>query len=220
MIAGIAISPLLKMKGELAIAIACAAFCIPTSIMMVLLTAVLDFVIRDSKELHVIANNIKAVIVIPMTAKFSLIACVFCIKNIAANVISAGNASLLNTLFTFVAGSGKKCLNKIPMKSGTKRSTIFCTMSLPNGRLTSTPLCSVTKRATNSIITGIVNKVIMLLMAVNVTDNATSPFASIENTLDELPPGQHAINTNPIKYTGGNFKPHAKANAMRGSIII
>jgi hypothetical protein len=49
------------------------------------------------------------------------------------------------------------------------------------------------------MMTGIVNNVIMLLIAVSVTDNATSPFANIEKTLDELPPGQHAISTNPMK---------------------
>lgn len=199
MIAGIAISALLNIKGELAMAMACAAFCMPTSMTMVLLTAVPDFVIRESKELHIIAANINAVIVNPSTAKLSLIACVFCKKNIKANVIKAGNASLLSTLFTIAAGLGKKCLNKIPMKSGTKRRTMFCTMSLPKGRLTSTPLCSVTKRATNSIMTGMVNNVTMLLMAVSVTDNATSPFTNIENTLDELPPGQQAMSMIPMK---------------------
>jgi hypothetical protein len=59
----------------------------------------------------------------------------------------------------------------------------------------------------------------MLLIAVSVTDNATSPLANIEKTFDELPPGQHATNTIPIKYMGGNFIIHAKAKAMRGSII-
>lgn len=107
MIAGIAISALLNMKGELAMAIACAAFCIPTSMTMVLLTAVPDFVMRESKELHIIAANIKIVIVSPNTAKFSLMACVFCKKKIPANVIKAGNASLLSTLLTFAAGSGR-----------------------------------------------------------------------------------------------------------------
>lgn len=199
MIAGIAISALLNMNGDVAMAIACAAFCMPTSMTMVLLTAVPDFVILESKELHAIAANINMLIVNPNTAKLSLIACVFCKKNINANVISAGNANLLSTLFTLAAGSGKKCLNKIPIKRGTKRSTMFCTMSLPKGRLTSIPLCSVTKRDTNSIMTGMVNNVTMLLTAVRVTDKATSPFANIENTLEELPPGQQAMSMIPMK---------------------
>jgi hypothetical protein len=107
MIAGIAISLLLNMNGELAMAIAWAAFCIPTSITIVLLTATLDFVIHDNVELHNIANNIKTVTVTPSTAMFSFIACVFCKKKTRANVINAGNASLLNTLLTLAAGPGR-----------------------------------------------------------------------------------------------------------------
>ena len=106
MIAGNAISPLLKIKGELAIEIACAAFCIPTSMTMVLLTAVFDFVALDNKELHNIAAKIKAVIVIPRTAKFALISSVYCKKNINAKVINAGKANLPSVLLTFAAASG------------------------------------------------------------------------------------------------------------------
>ena len=51
-IAGIAISPLLNMNGDVAIAIACAAFCIPTSITIVRRAASLSFPARDSSELH------------------------------------------------------------------------------------------------------------------------------------------------------------------------
>ena len=47
-----------------------------------------------------------------------------------------------------------------------------------------------TKCVANSIITGIVNSVIMLLHAVSDTDNATSPLAIMEKMLDELPPGE------------------------------
>ena len=85
---------------------ACAAFCIPTSMTIVLLTAVLDFVSRDKRELHNIAANINAVIVIPNTAKFSLISSVYCKKNINANAINAGKANLLSVLLTFTAVSG------------------------------------------------------------------------------------------------------------------
>ena len=187
------------MKGELAMDIACAAFCIPTSMTMVLLTAVFDFVALDNKELHNIAANIKAVVVIPSTAKFSFISSVYCRKNINANVIRAGKANLLSVLFTFAAASGYNFLNNIPIISGTKRSTMFCTISFPNGRCISMPLCSDTNVATNSMMTGSVNIVTMLLIAVNVTDSATSPFANIEKTFDELPPGQHAMSTIPMK---------------------
>lgn len=86
--------------------IACAAFCIPTSITIVLLTAVLDFVIRESNELHNIAANIKEATVNPNRAKLFFISSVYCKKNINANVISAGKASLLSILFTFDAALG------------------------------------------------------------------------------------------------------------------
>ena len=72
-IAGIAISLLLKIKGDVDMAMACAAFCIPTSMTIVLLTAVFDFVSLDNSELHNIAANIRNVIVTPSTAKLSLI---------------------------------------------------------------------------------------------------------------------------------------------------
>lgn len=81
------------------------------------------------------------------------------------------------------------------------------------------PLCSETKFDTNSMMTGMVNMVTMLLIAVNVTDNATSPLANIENTLEELPPGQHAISIIPMKYIGGNFRIYANKKAMTGNTI-
>ena len=95
---------------------------------------------------------------------------------------------------------------------------MFCTMSFPKGRLMSMPLCSETKLETNSIMAGIVNMVTILLIAVSVTERATSPFANMENTLEELPPGQQAISIIPMKYTGGNFKRQAKTKAITGRI--
>ena len=82
---------------------------------------------------------------------------------------------------------------------GTKSSTRFCSSSLPTGRWTSTPDCCETKTEARSIIRGRVNRVITLLIAVSVTDRATSPLASMENTLEELPPGQQAMSTSPMK---------------------
>ena len=81
------------------------------------------------------------------------------------------------------------------------------------------PDMSETAAVTNSMITGSVKRVIMLLNAVRVTDKATSPFASIENTFDELPPGQQATSTSPMKYTGGSFRIHAIENAMTGRMM-
>jgi hypothetical protein len=76
---------------------------------------------------------------------------------------------------------------------------------------------SETHPETNFMITGMVKRVMTLLSAVSVTDNATSPFASIEKTFEELPPGQHAISTSPIKYTGGRFRIQATRKAIVGS---
>ena len=56
-----------------------------------------------------------------------------------------------------------------------------------------------------------------LLNAVSVTDNATSPPASMENTLLELPPGQQAMSTTPTKNTGFRCMAHANPNANTGS---
>ena len=48
------------------------------------------------------------------------------------------------------------------------------------------------------MISGNVKSVMILLHAVNVTDSATSPFANMENTLLELPPGLHATSIMPM----------------------
>ena len=55
-----------------------------------------------------------------------------------------------------------------------------------------------------------------LLSAVSVTDKATSPLASIENTFDELPPGQQAISISPMNHTGGRRNASATPKAMSG----
>jgi hypothetical protein len=73
---------------------------------------------------------------------------------------------------------------------------------------------------TNSMMIGRVKRVMMLLIAVRVTDKATSPLASMEKTFDELPPGQQATSTSPIKYTGGSLRSHAVRNAITGRMII
>lgn len=64
--------------------------------------------------------------------------------------------------------------------------------------------------------TGIVNNVMTLLKAVRDTDNATSPLAIMEKILDELPPGEQAISTKPIKKSGSNLKTKPMANANKG----
>ena len=59
-----------------------------------------------------------------------------------------------------------------------------------------------TLAVTHVIISGKVKSVMMLLQAVSVTESATSPFANIENTLLELPPGLQATNMMPMMNNG------------------
>ena len=83
---------------------------------------------------------------------------------------------------------------------GTAISTRFCTSRLPTGKLTSAD--DPTIRVAQSITAGPVTSVMTLLKAVSDTDKATSPPASMENTLLELPPGLQAINMIPKKNMG------------------
>ena len=70
------------------------------------------------------------------------------------------------------------------------------------------------------MITGIVKRVITLLRAVRLTESATSPFAIMENTLDELPPGEQAISTKPIKKRASKRKNKPNPIANRGKTTI
>ena len=85
----------------------------------------------------------------------------------------------------------------IPMNTGSRASTRFCAISLPTGMSMLPPSTPGNSIAATPITSGIVNNVSMLLHAVRDTLSATSPLASIENTLDELPPGQHAMSIRP-----------------------
>ena len=105
-IAGIAISPLSNMNGEVAMAIACAAFCIPISITIVRRTASVSFPTRESSELHVMLAIMSKAHASPVRVKLSIISWVYCRKNSSANVISAGKAILLSTLFALDANTG------------------------------------------------------------------------------------------------------------------
>ena len=87
-------------------AIACAAFCIPTSIIIVRRAASPVFVKRESNELHSIADAISKVHVIPNVEKLSIISLGYCRKKSAASVISKGNAALLSILLVAVAAVG------------------------------------------------------------------------------------------------------------------
>ena len=121
-----------------------------------------------------------------------------------ASNIRAGKATLPSTRAMEAAAAGHQCLTATPRAMGTAMSTMFCTSRLPTGRCTA-PTASAPLAATAPArMTGTVTSVMTLLNAVSVTDSATSPPASIENTLLELPPGQHAISTNPTKNKGGS----------------
>ena len=123
-------------------------------------------------------------------------------KKTEVNNIKAGKATLDNTLCIRSAALGQKRFVKIPVAMGSNISSKFWAMRLPTGKCMIIPLLSPATCVANSIMTGIVNRVIMLLRAVNETESATSPLAIIENILEELPPGEQAMSTNPIKNRG------------------
>ena len=87
-------------------------------------------------------------------------------------------------------------------------------MRFPTGRVM--PTLSPTRAVAQLMMRGMVKSVTTLLMAVSVTESATSPPASLENTLEELPPGQQAIKTSPIKNTGSRWKAQVKAQGDGG----
>ena len=91
-------------------------------------------------------------------------------------------------------------------------------MRLPTGR--EMPTLSPTRSVAQLMISGIVKRVMMLLSAVSVTERATSPPASFEKTLDELPPGQQAMRMSPMKKTGGRRNMLASPRAMAGNRTI
>ena len=154
---------------------------------------------RESNEPASNANIINRAAATPRTAKLAIISSVYCKKNTNANNINAGKATFPSPLLTLRAASGAKRLNMNPASMGTRKTTRFCTSSLPTGSSIFTPACSDTNDDTKPIITGMVKRVITLLSAVRVTESATLPFASNEKTFEELPPGQHATSTRPIK---------------------
>ena len=102
----------------------------------------------------------------------------------------------------------------MPSSTGRSISKRFCLMRLPTGSVI--PTLSPTRRVAQVMMIGMVKRVITLLRAVSVTDSATSPSASLENTLEELPPGQHAMSTRPMKNTGGRRKRYARPSAIAG----
>ena len=122
--AGNAISPLLKISGDDAIAMACAAFCIPTSMTIVRLTAVLEPLMRDKPPLHSMASRMSNAPDNPNNAKLLAISRRYCRKNTVASVISAGKANLPSTSATFFAATGLILPKRLPASNGTKSNTM------------------------------------------------------------------------------------------------
>ena len=199
---------------------ACAAFCIPTSMTMVRRTVPVSRAKRDSSELHSMLAIISSAHAMPVRRKLTIISSVYCRKKRNASVISAGKAIFPNIFPVLLALYGLIRRNRNPASNGTNRSTMFCTSSFPIGNSMEMPALCETKCDVSSIMSGSVKRVSTLLTAVSVIDRAMSPLASMEKTFEELPPGQHAMSTSPMKYTGGIPDIHAMAKAIRGNRII
>lgn len=110
-------------------------------------------------------------------------------------------------------------LTATPAAIGKSMSSRFCPMRLPTGRCIGVPVLP-SHAAVACMMRGMVNNVMTLLKAVSDTDRATSPFASIENTFDELPPGEQAISITPTKNRASSLKTQAHAKAIRGRSTI
>ena len=72
----------------------------------------------------------------------------------------------------------------------------------------------------NAMMSGMVKSVMTELHAVSVTESATSPLASMEKTLLELPPGLHAMSMTPMKNTGWSPATEATVQANNGRRMI
>ena len=77
-------------------------------------------------------------------------------------------------------------------------SKMFCISRLPMGRRISVSIVLPIHDTAVLMIKGMVNSVMILLSAVKRMDSATFPFANIENTFEELPPGQQAMRMTPM----------------------
>ena len=142
----------------------------------------------------------------------------FWIKNTVARKMRAGKAMRDRKLCILSAAVAHFFFTAIPTAMGRNMSTRFCITSLPTGRCTCTALP--TDVVTHSMMRGTVTSVMMLLHAVSDTDRATSPLASIENTFDELPPGQQAISTKPMRKIASRPKALPINHARIGRIMI
>ena len=102
----------------------------------------------------------------------------------------------------------------MPRRMGSSIVTTFCISRLTTGNFT--PMASPRWAVVACMISGTVKRVMRLLTAVNDTDRATSPLASIEKTLDELPPGQQAMSIRPMVKSGLSDKAACHARGDEG----
>ena len=195
--AGMAISPLLNMKGENAMAIAWAAFCIPTSMTMVRRTAGVNFQ-RHCEIVHYLLCILQ--------------------EKYQCEEHQGRKCRLAQHLMYLLGRHRAEMAEGRPGKYGHEQQHQILQQQLTHGQMDLHPGLlrdedggqvhyqrqgeqgyHAAQTEARSIIRGSVNRVITLLIAVSVTDRATSPFASMENTLEELPPGQQAMSTSPMK---------------------
>ena len=200
MMAGMAITSLLKTNGLQAMVMACAAFCMPTSMTMVRRSRPVSRMTYDSSTPQPIAPRMSSDIIAPSEANSLTMVSRCCRKKTVTSSTRQGNASRFSTLCSRCASASRRMFSHRPRTMGTAMSTRFCTSKLPTGRWTAVAVP--TDCVVRAMMAGTVNSVMTLLSAVSETDRATSPPASIENTLLELPPGLQATSMMPMTNSG------------------
>ena len=205
-------------RGLQATVMACAAFCIPTSMTMVRRSAPVRRKMRESREPPLIARRMSTVIQSPRDGNSCMMVALCWRKNTVARRMRAGNAPRFSMLWMRLAAVVHFIPTPSPMRMGTAISTMFCMSRLPTGRCTSAPVPM--EVVNHAIMSGTVKSVMMELQAVKVTESATSPRASMEKTLLELPPGLHAMSMMPKKKKGVRWKIEPTTQAMRGRRMI
>ena len=203
--AGIAKVGLLKIRGLAAIAIAIAAFCIPTSTTIVRLSSDLKCTTLDNIDDTEIDKIIRAVTANPKFSKLSKISVRCSIKKTEAKSTRQGKAILDRKRCILFAKFSLKAFKIRPKLIGTIIKTKFCIKSFNTGN-SKFASESFAKSKAKFTAKGRVKIEITVLIVVNETDKATSPPQRRENIFDELPPGQQAIKIRPNNKTSGRFK--------------
>ena len=134
MIAGMAITSFAKMKGLQATAIAWAAFCIPTSIMIVFLSGPESPARRERIPPATIAIMIISPIQSPRRGNSLIMVSLCCRKNIDARSMSAGKESFPSHFFSTPVAFANFSCTPHPNRIGTSIITMFWANSFPTGR--------------------------------------------------------------------------------------